>query len=65
MGLLYRVDPMVIEVTFMLWCALDPMVVFVTGAPFINGAHGYGFASSAGHPRSDSFRLLIYDGPAL
>jgi hypothetical protein len=34
---------------------------FVTGSPFINGGHGYGFASSVGHPRSDSVGLLVYD----
>jgi hypothetical protein len=34
----------------------------VTGAPCLNGGHNYGFASSVGHPRSDSVGLLVYDG---
>lgn len=34
----------------------------VIGTPFANGGRGYGFASSLGHPRSDSVRLHVYDG---
>jgi hypothetical protein len=34
---------------------------FVTGASYLNGGHGYDFASSVGHPRSGSVRLLVYD----
>jgi hypothetical protein len=34
---------------------------FVTGAPYLNVGHGYGFASSVDHPRLDSIRQLIYD----
>jgi len=62
MCLLYRLNPMVTNVTFMLWWALDPMFVFVTGSPFMNEGHGYGFASSVGHLMSSSTGLLIYDG---
>jgi hypothetical protein len=35
---------------------------FVTDAPCLNRGHGYGFASSAGYPRSDSVGLLVYNG---
>jgi hypothetical protein len=35
---------------------------FVIGAPCFNRGHGYGFASNMGHPRSESVRLLVYDG---
>jgi len=38
------------------------MVVFVTSAPYLNRCHSYGFASSVGHPRTDSVGLLVYDG---
>jgi hypothetical protein len=34
---------------------------FMIGASFMNGGHGYGFASSVGHLRSDSVRLLVYN----
>jgi hypothetical protein len=34
---------------------------FVTAASCLNGGHGYGFASSVGHLRSDSVWLLVYD----
>jgi hypothetical protein len=34
---------------------------FVTGAPYLNGGHGYGFSSSVGHLGSDSVSFLIYD----
>jgi hypothetical protein len=34
---------------------------FVTGAPCLNGGHGYDSASSVGHSRSDSIGLLVYD----
>jgi hypothetical protein len=36
--------------------------LFVTGAQFLNGSHGYIFSSSMGHPMSDSVELLVYDG---
>jgi len=35
---------------------------FVTNVPFMNRGHHYGFASSVGHPRSNSVRLLVNDG---
>ncbi len=35
---------------------------FVTGTPCLIVGHNYGFASSVGHPRSDSVGLLVYDG---
>jgi len=35
---------------------------FVASVLCLNGGHGYGFASSMGHPRSNSVRLLIYEG---
>jgi hypothetical protein len=35
---------------------------FVTGTSCLNKGHGYSFASSVGHPRSDSVGLLVYDG---
>jgi hypothetical protein len=35
---------------------------FVTDAPCLNGGHGYDFASSVGHSRSNSVGLLVYDG---
>jgi hypothetical protein len=35
---------------------------FVTSASCLNGVHGYDFASSVGHSRSDSAGLLVYDG---
>jgi hypothetical protein len=38
------------------------MVIFVINAPFTNGGHGDGFASSVAHPRSNSVELLVYDG---
>lgn len=38
---------------------------FVIGAPFMNGVYGYGFASSVGHPMSDSVGLLVYDGMSI
>jgi hypothetical protein len=28
----------------------------------LNGGHGYGFASSVGHPWLESIGLLVYDG---
>jgi hypothetical protein len=35
---------------------------FMTSASCLNEGHGYGFASSVGHPRTDSVELLVYDG---
>jgi len=35
---------------------------FVTSSPYLNGGHGYNFASNMGHPRSDLVDLLVYDG---
>lgn len=35
---------------------------YVTDAPCWNRGHSYKFASSVGHPRSDSVGLLVYDG---
>jgi len=60
-SLLYGLNPMVIEVTFMIWWALDRMTAFGIDAPFTNEHHGYSFASSVGHPSSDSVGLLVYD----
>jgi hypothetical protein len=34
----------------------------VTGAPCLNGGHGYSFASNVGHLRLNSIGLLVYDG---
>jgi hypothetical protein len=35
---------------------------FVTITLCLNEGHIYGFASSVGPPRSDSIRLLVYEG---
>jgi hypothetical protein len=40
---------------------LGSNICFVTGAPCLNGGHGYGFASSVSHPKLDSVGLLVYD----
>jgi hypothetical protein len=34
---------------------------FVTATLFKNRGHGYDFASSVSHPRSNSVELLVYD----
>jgi hypothetical protein len=36
--------------------------LFETSTPCLNEGHDYGFASSMGHPMSNSVRLLLYDG---
>jgi hypothetical protein len=40
---------------------LGPNGCFVTSALRLNGSYDYGFASSMGHSRLDSARLLVYD----
>jgi hypothetical protein len=35
---------------------------FVTGTPCLNGGHDYVLACSVDHPRSDSVKMLVYDG---
>jgi hypothetical protein len=47
--------------TIFLCLALDPMFIFMTGTPCLNGVTVTVFASSMGRPRSDSIELLVYD----
>jgi hypothetical protein len=61
-SLLYRLDPIVINIYDYVMIGLAYNGCFVTGAPYLNRGHNYEFANSVGHPRSNSIGLLIYDG---
>jgi hypothetical protein len=59
--LLYRLFSMVKGLLIFMF-GLGSNGCFVINAPCLNGGHGYSFARSVGHPRSDSAMLLVYDG---
>jgi hypothetical protein len=50
-----------LKVYDVLWWALDPIIVLWPVHHTWMRGHDYGFASSVGHPRLDSDRLLVYD----
>jgi hypothetical protein len=58
--LLYKLTLWSKRFTFMF--ELGSSGYFVTGTPFMNMGHDYSFSSSVSYPRSDSVRLVVYDG---
>jgi hypothetical protein len=60
-GLLYGLDPMVIEIYDCVMKGFGSNGCFVTDTLCLNGDHGNGFANSVGHRRSNSVGLLVYD----